>query len=87
MRGAAEATRVPVVVAMVFVAVVAGCGLGTYDDSGGAEPGTWWPWVCPDGGVPRADAGCLPAPSLDGGVSSSTCRDGSAHGAADGECP
>ena len=34
------------------------CGFGTYDDTGGAVPGQWWPWVCPDGGDPSADGGC-----------------------------
>jgi hypothetical protein len=34
------------------------CGFGTYNDTGGAAPGQWWPWICQDGGKPSVDAGC-----------------------------
>jgi hypothetical protein len=43
------------------------------NDTGTAEPRSWWPWVCADGG-PATDAGCLPMPrcpdgeALDAGV-------------------
>jgi hypothetical protein len=41
------------------VTAIASCGFGTYDDTGAAAPGQWWPWVCPDAGAPSADAGCV----------------------------
>ncbi len=43
----------------------AACGFGVYDDTGSPEPTDWWPWVCPDGGAPAPDGGCLP-PNVDG---------------------
>jgi len=55
-------TRAFVLIAALTVAslaVMAACGFGTYDDTGAAAPGQWWPWVCPDGGALSADAGCV----------------------------
>ncbi len=54
---------------------IAACGLGLYDDDGSAAPGTWWPFVCPDGGPVELDGSCLPP-----------CPDGGADGAPDGSC-
>jgi hypothetical protein len=45
--------------------MIAACGIGTYGDTGSPAPGQWWPWVCPDGGAPAGDAGCLPARPAD----------------------
>jgi hypothetical protein len=42
-----------------------GCGQ-VYDESGRADPGSWWSWVCEDGG-PIPDSGCLPGPSCPDG--------------------
>jgi hypothetical protein len=59
---------IAVLAAAAFALGVAACGFGTDDDTGRAQPGLWWPWVCPDGGTPNADNGCLPAPdAADGG--------------------
>lgn len=54
--------RVKTVLLWPLLAVLglAGCDLST--DTGSAEPGNVWPWVCPDG-APAPDAGCLPIPS------------------------
>jgi hypothetical protein len=53
-------TRLLLVLFMAWLAL-AGCG-SVYDDSGAAEPASWWPWVCPDGGL-APDSGCLPSPT------------------------
>jgi hypothetical protein len=50
-----------------------GCGL-LYGDDGSAEPSSPWPWVC-DGGLAAPEAGCLPAPCMDG-AAGSTGADG-----------
>jgi len=42
----------------VWSVSVAACGFGTYDDTGAAVPGQWWPWVCADGGSPSGEGGC-----------------------------
>jgi hypothetical protein len=57
----------------VALAWLAACDL--YNDSGSADPGSVWPWVCPDG-APAPEAGCPPAPG---------CSDGG-DGRADGGC-
>ena len=56
---------VVVLVASAFATCFMGCGFGTYVDTGSAEPGQWWPWVCPDGGAPSPDGGCPPPPCSD----------------------
>jgi hypothetical protein len=39
---------------------ISACGLGTYDDTGSAMPGSsWWSWMCPDGGQSNDEAGCV----------------------------
>jgi hypothetical protein len=67
----------------VCMAMPAACGIGPYGDTGSPEPGPWWPWVCPDGGTPAPDAGCLPAQPTDARARPS-CVDGG--GSADAEC-
>jgi len=59
------------------VALVVLCGCSSLDDDRGtAEPATWWPWVCGDGGV-APDAGCPPAPTCpDGGAADADTQDG-----------
>jgi hypothetical protein len=54
------------------VTSAAACGFGTYADTGSPEPGTWWPWVCPDSGDLAPEAGCLPPEA-----GSDACADGS----------
>lgn len=56
-------------------AMLSACGMGTYGDTGSPEPGPSWPWVCPDGGVPEGDAGCLPAQPTDA-EARTPCADG-----------
>jgi hypothetical protein len=41
--------------AVLASALVAACGLGTYDDSGQPQPQNEYAWVCPDGGSPVVD--------------------------------
>ncbi|MHB1845124.1 MAG: hypothetical protein ACYCWW_09855 [Deltaproteobacteria bacterium] len=51
----------PLRIVLLLALLSPACGGGVYDDSGQPYPGQWWPWVCPDGGYPAPDAGCLPA--------------------------
>jgi hypothetical protein len=55
---------------LTWVALAAtACSFGLYDDSGRADPGQWYPWVCPDGGDALApDSGCEPRPCADAAV-------------------
>jgi hypothetical protein len=46
---------------------LAGCGLGSYDDTGGAAPASPWTFVCADGGEIAPEAGCLAPVCEDGG--------------------
>ena len=46
---------------------IAGCGLGSYDDTGGAAPASSWTFVCADGGGIAPEAGCLAPVCPDGG--------------------
>jgi hypothetical protein len=56
--------------------LLAACGRGLYDGTGDPAPGSWWPFVCPDGGDVDAEGGCaLPL-----------CPDGSSEGDANGRC-
>ncbi|MGA2449233.1 MAG: hypothetical protein ABTD50_11185 [Polyangiaceae bacterium] len=41
--------------------VVLGCN-ALYDDSGSAEPASWWSWVCPDGAA-APESGCPAIPA------------------------
>lgn len=64
----------PLVLGLAIATPSIGCGFGTYDDTGSAEPGAVWPWICPDGGSPNDDAGCLPDPCGEGSEASlSSC--------------
>ncbi len=60
----------------VVVLILVDCG-PWYNDSGAADPASWWPWSCDDGG-PAPESGC-PPPAI--------CPDGGADDAgADGGC-
>jgi len=74
-RGVSGATVVPVLVVLLAALGLSACGLGTYSDTGGPLPGQWWPWVCPDGGTPDPDAGCVPVPRCSDS-NPSACADG-----------
>ena len=52
------------------------CGPVDHDD-GAPDPGSWWPWVCADGG-PAPDSGC----TLDADGSVIEAEGGSATGSA-----
>ncbi len=54
----------------LWAAAIAGCGLGSYDDTGGAAPADGWTFVCPDGGEVAPEAGCLAPVCPDGGPTS-----------------
>jgi hypothetical protein len=75
------ANIVLVLVAMALSALEVACGLGTYDDTGAADPGLSWPWVCPEGGSLTED-GCVPCSNSGQDSSSPTCDE---DAAADGE--
>jgi hypothetical protein len=53
-------------IALLGAASLSGCG-SLYGDDGAAEPGSVWPWVCPDGS-PAPDSGCPPVSPCEGGV-------------------
>lgn len=53
------------------------CG-SAYDDTGTADPASWWgPWVCDDGGL-APESGCLPPLACP--------ADGAMDGGPDGGC-
>jgi hypothetical protein len=51
-----------------------GCG-PLYDDSGTANPGARWPWVCSDGGL-APEAGCPRPACPDSEVTDAGANDG-----------
>jgi hypothetical protein len=62
--------------ALVFGALVGVLGCAPlYDDGGAAEPASWWPWVCSDGGV-APDAGCPPPPACQSEDAAAAGEDG-----------